>query len=600
MNQDTLLDLFDGVRDSYILEAMESQPAGTRAAMPRKKLFLIAAAISLALLLVGCGIVYVLRMQDLKLGDRQVTQEYWDDEQKTMISETVSQQVLTFAGLKGTARYEAAKEWYDFKQTYDPDWKIYHEYQDAGKLDRGPKEYSLYNIYTPDMKAKVDEITAKYSLKLKGAPVKSFDSQGLLDYLGITDVFREEAAVSYEDIGTGYYDGGWLNVGMTLKLENAPNWPYQFLCSLYYSPKDCFDDTICELNETQDWQEWNYTTQSGYEVLVIRSPSVWVSWVFCDRGDATITLRMETILEWYSDDSVERIAMTDEQMKQVIDTIDFSIQPQPGDPALLEAPTASANPSQTSSGYTVEVKEVVTDGHTAKIRLGLTGPEDMDLEQYSSTQGDGSLQFQSCVFASLEPIDSPGGGRSGPGIRADDDGKANTVDFSIELYELAKDGMTYRKGSVWNLYLDGLKAVRYNEELMQSETIWEQEGSWNFQITMDHGDWQELEFISDPITTSACIGWDMDGKDIFEDVTVTSLTLRAFGGNVTSTWDKGQLDFCDYLNEKFPTVVLKDGSTIRLGGDLRIYSPEEDGGRIPLDDVDHLLLMDGTKLYPQQ
>ncbi len=574
----------------------QAETESTRRRRTFRRPFLLAAVIALTLLLVGCGVVYVLKMQDLKLGDREVTQEYWDDEQKTMLSETVSQQVLTFAGLKGTARYEAAREWYEFEQTYDLDRKIYHEQKDARTPYEPPEAYCLYNIYTQEMQDKVDEITQKYGLKLMGAPVKKFNIQGLLNYLGIGGIFREDAQVDYEDIGTGYYDGGWLNMGMHMKLKDCEDWPYQFLCSLYYSPSGCFDTTICELNDTADWQEWNYTTESGYDVLVIRSPSVWVSWVFCDRGDATITLRMETILEWYSDDSVERIAMTDEQMKRVIDTIDFSIQPQPGDPALLKGPGASAELSQTSNGYTVDIKEVVTDGHRAKILLGLTAPEGVDLEQYSSSQGDGRLGFGSCSYTAQEPVNSAGGGRSGPGARADGDGKENTVDFSVELYERVEDGMAYPKGSVWNLYLDGLKVERYNNKLRQSETVWEQEGSWNFQITMDNGDWRELEFVSEPIATNVCYGWDMDGNDVFRDETITSIKLRGFGADYTAPDALGGLDFANYKEEKYPLLVLKDGTEIKLDGGLDPYDSET--GMIPLEEVDRLELIDGTVLYP--
>ena len=115
---------------------------------------------------------------------------------------------------------------------------------------------------------------------------------------------------------------------------------------------------------------------------------------------------------------------------------------------------------------------------------------------------------------------------------------------------------------------------------------------------MEDGDWREIEFVSEPITTKVCTGWDANGKDVFEDVTLTSLKLRGFGGSFTSTWEGGGLDLADYRGGKFPTVVLKDGTEIRLDGGLGFYDPENQGKLIPLDDVDHLVLMDGTVLYP--
>ncbi len=332
-------DVFRGLQyldGKYIEEAEfgEFSPAafeaGEEKTRRRPGIFLLAAVIALITGLVGCGIVYVLNMQNLRLGEKQATEEYWDESQETFVTETVSRQVLTLSGLKGTPNFEAAKEWFDFLQTYDPDWKLYHENKDAPEPWRAPEAYSLYNIYTPEMQAKIDEITAKYGLRLKGAHVEAFNGDALLAYLGLEGALLPGGAASAQDFNISYYDGGWFLMDMDMKLEGDPQWPYRFLCSLYYCPKDCFNNQVAELNDTSDWQEWNYTTASGDPVLVIRSPSTWFSWVFCDRGDAAISLRIETIREVYSDDGATRFPMSDESLKRALDAIDFSIRPQPG------------------------------------------------------------------------------------------------------------------------------------------------------------------------------------------------------------------------------------------------------------------------------
>ena len=58
------------------------------------------------------------------------------------------------------------------------------------------------------------------------------------------------------------------------------------------------------------------------------------------------------------------------------------------------------------------------------------------------------------------------------------------------------------------------------------------------------------------------------------------------------------MDLSDGRAENSPMVMLKDGTEIRLRGDLVPLDWEEDGKLIPLDEVDHLVLMDGTVLYP--
>ncbi len=594
MNRDDIFDMFDGTRDDYVLAAIASRSVVPKAGISRKRFSLIAVAAAMAALLVGCGVAYVLKMQNLKLGDQHVTQERWDEESRTMVYETVSRQVLTFAGLKGTPNYEASREWYEFESTYDPDRKIYQEQRDAGTLDWGSAEYTLYHAYTSEMREKVDEIIAQYGLKLRGKRVKAVNTEALYAYLNTDGVLLPDAGAKTYDVNASFYDGGWFHTDMHMKLTDNPDWPYLFLCSLYYNPKDCFDTTVCELNDTADWQEWNYTTKSGEDLLIIRSPSVWYSWVFCDRADATIALRMETILEVYSDDGATRRVMPDEQLKAVLDTIDFSFRPQPGDASLLQGIAASRELVQTCNGYTVAVREVVSDGHTTNITLGVTAPENVDLEQYLNIQSGGIYFSDISLFS---PVDKSHGGGMGHGFRADNDGNANTIDYHIRVSNSVEEGCAFPQGSSWNLYLTGLHAQQWNRELAQYDTLWEQDGSWNFEITLDNGDWTELEFISEPITANVCYGWDADGNDVYRDETITSIRLRAFGAGYTSPSAMGQLDFANYKEERYPEILLTDGTEIKLDGNL---DPYDSHIMIPMAKVECLKLIDGTILYPAE
>lgn len=286
--------------------------------------------------------------------------------------------------------------------------------------------------------------------------------------------------------------------------------------------------------------------------------------------------------------------MTNEQLNQILDTINFDLEPNPGDPAILEGQKPSTDPVQTQNGYTIEIKQAISDGNKTAITLGLTAPEDVDLEQYL----DGlAIKFRNQKFIPIS--DTQFTGSSGAfNCRADNDGKANTIEFFGEIEGSSKDGLPFPQGASYSLYLEELCATAWNEELCQIDTLWSVDGIWNFNITMEDGDWREIEFVREPITTKVSTGWDASGNDVFEDVTLTSLKLRGFGGSFTSTWEGGGLDLADYRGGKFPTVVLKDGTEIRLDGGLGFYDPENQGKLIPLDEVDHLVLMDGTVLYP--
>ena len=592
-------DLFLGLKyvGEDLIDEAENQPfpsRGIEEKTHRKKPrpLLIAALIALMLLLVGCGVVYVLKMQDLKLGEAQVTQDRWDNQQHTMVSQTVSQQTLTLSGLKGTPNYQAAQEWYEFEQTYDPDHQIYFEAKD--NPEEFPVQYAFYNPYTQDMVNKIEEICGKYDLQLVGAPVKAQSAKALLEYLDISSILLPDAPAEAAYDYASYYEGGYFHTDVTFRMtDGADAWPYKTMLSFLYSPKDCFNNDLFDLTG-DDWHERNYTTKSGHDVLILRSPTVWASWVFCDLEEATVALRVETIFQVYTDENgyqeVIETPMTDEQLNQILDTINFDLKPNPGDPNILEGQKPSTDLVQTQNGYSIEVKQAFTDGQRVAITLGLTAPEDVNLEQYLNEPG---LFFSRQNF---EPI--TGDIYSGSGAldrRADNDGKANTVEFFGVIERNVGDGMAYPQGVTCNLYLENLYAGPWGDPFDAPLFV---EGVWNFNITMEDGDWREIEFVREPITTKVSTGWDASGNDVFEDVTLTSLKLRGFGGSFTSTWEGGGLDLADYRGGKFPTVVLKDGTQIRLNGSLGIYDHEDQGKLIPLDDVDHLVLMDGTVLYP--
>ena len=77
MNAMDLMTGLNNVRDKFVVSAGEFRQGERQVrALPKRKLWLIAAVIALALLLVGCAVVYVLRLQDMAFG--QETQEAFE------------------------------------------------------------------------------------------------------------------------------------------------------------------------------------------------------------------------------------------------------------------------------------------------------------------------------------------------------------------------------------------------------------------------------------------------------------------------------------------------------------------------------------------
>ena len=113
-------DIFKGLRyiDDDIIEEAEFGvfPAKTVHRTIRKPL-LVAAIIAMMLLLVGCAVVYMLSLKEIKLGEEQSTYDAFSYDPDTGMpieylgKETVIEQALSFAGMKDTPTYKAAQEW---------------------------------------------------------------------------------------------------------------------------------------------------------------------------------------------------------------------------------------------------------------------------------------------------------------------------------------------------------------------------------------------------------------------------------------------------------------------------------------------------------
>ena len=99
MNAMDLMTGLNNVRDKFVVSAGEFRQGQREVrALPKRKLWLIAAVIALALLLVGCAVVYVLRLQDMAFG--QETQEAFEGDIR-------NRTLLSLQGVKGTPGYQA-------------------------------------------------------------------------------------------------------------------------------------------------------------------------------------------------------------------------------------------------------------------------------------------------------------------------------------------------------------------------------------------------------------------------------------------------------------------------------------------------------------
>ena len=113
MDAMTLFEIIGNARDKYVVEAEKLRsgevPAVSRG-VPRKRLLLAAAVLALTALLVGCAVVYALRIQNLKVGEFQhYISGIFDD------TPAEEPKPITLISLQGT-HLEAMTEWIAFIQ----------------------------------------------------------------------------------------------------------------------------------------------------------------------------------------------------------------------------------------------------------------------------------------------------------------------------------------------------------------------------------------------------------------------------------------------------------------------------------------------------
>lgn len=599
--KDLLLGM-DYVQSKYVEEAENTNPFRKETAGGRtwRRPLLVAAIVALTLLLVGCAVVYVLSMQDMKVGEQQYSYDDFDpDTLEYMGKVTYTEQVFTVAGLQGTPAYQAAQEWFGFKQSYDPDRTILGSVW--GNVPEFPAEYDSYNIYTEEMKDRLDEIAEKYGLKLAGAALEFRTLRNMCEALGIEKFQTAQNEVTIS-VGSGVCrENGNFGLSMDFTFpEDTENELTTGWGELRWNRKDCFTEDVITFEDTGDWKEWNYTTSSGSEVLITRSPSDRWGYIICDRGEAILSLRVESRKDLGSDDGWTYLYLTDKQMEQIADAIDFGIQPRLVTQEDVDSQPAAPS-AATQDGYTVELKSVETDGWMARIVLGITAPEGTVINR-NPHEGfeDQSYHIGFTNYGSVEPADGKVIATNGGwNAREDNDGLENTQDLVLEKHvQMEDESVPFGLGTVWNVHLEDLVASYWdgtNHTFIADNLA---EGEWGFEITFgeDNGDYREIEFAKEPITVPAITGFKADGTDVFGDVEVTSFSLHALSAVIRHNYDAA-VDFERYDMPMY--AVMKDGSRIRFqatGGSVgeTRYTMEKP---VDMDQVDHVLLGDGTKLF---
>ena len=312
----------------YIEEAeTETVSGGAGKAHRIRRPFLLAAVIALALLLVGCAVVYVLRMQSLKVGEFSfyIPTEY--DENGEAIP-MASHEPITLLSRQGT-NMEALKEWIAFKNSYDQDSTVMIESDLAMKSghpwDIPENYYFTYDCYSPEMVDKLNEIVEKYDLKLLSTIIQldRYEGSVPLDSLGLTGLTYDEPNVQVEYEDGSFHLEGTFHLGMRITGDFG-DWQWENgEASVRYSLKDYFDPSTGAMLESKDYDEWDYTRRDGKTVLLVLNEDT--AEIFADLPDAFITIDLDSKILVDG----KEVPMTRAALEQLAELFDLSIQPHP-------------------------------------------------------------------------------------------------------------------------------------------------------------------------------------------------------------------------------------------------------------------------------
>ena len=374
MKAKRILYALGNVDDGYITEMQEETSAAPRRSV--KRIWLIAAIVAVMLILVGC--VYVLmNLADLKLRDDRYT---------SLEMETDKFDTISLQGFMGTLNYQAAQEWLDFEASYDPHGEIMQSLSNEEMIM--PDEYWSYNCYTPEMTAKVDEICEKYGLNKQGPAVTGQSLNQFFQTLKIDGVLRENIDAEVKIHPQYLYKTGTFMLSCDAKLtgEDSP-WKYSIECQFYSVMKTDFDDVFLNVGDIEKYDQWEYTTWNGMQVLLARSPDK--ALVFVDNGTAFISVNIMN--PRVGDVVYGEQLMPREALEAFADTFDFSFVPQPVSEEDWEALQERPTPEE----HEETLKSVVGESYTAHVQYLLENASRSEMLDYAllDIDGDGAEEL---------------------------------------------------------------------------------------------------------------------------------------------------------------------------------------------------------------
>ena len=241
------------------------------------------------LFLMGCAVAVYLRMERLKIGSYTLPSSVVETnaDQESIPAEL---DILSMQGIVNSPQYLADQEWLSFTKSYEP------------KLQAGwesSPEYWSYTVLDQTMVDKIDELCAKYGLKVIGKPWhESVDCTEFLKLAGIDSLLKADSSAQLWLPRGRFFPGGSFTVygyftpaGKTEKID----------LTYHLVQKDVFYDVFAYVNADTTTQR-NLITADGQELLLLESEVS--SMILADREDCFLSITLGAI----GDTSLDEIA----------------------------------------------------------------------------------------------------------------------------------------------------------------------------------------------------------------------------------------------------------------------------------------------------
>lgn len=359
-----ILNALEGVKDNFVVSAGEfRQGKQARKAVPMKKIFLLAAVISLMFLLVGCAVVYVLRLQDMSIGQETYVQEF-DESGKRIDPVEKERELVTFRGRSDAPLVKAMAEWAAFQESYDPDGKLMTDEANLGSI---PDQYEYtYGCYTQEMVEKVNELADKYNLKLLDTYllIQRYQADVFLQETGIGSLQREGGNYHIKHMSGVFYLPSNFKMEMDLSCDTYPG---GITAAYYYCQKDYFypafsSPTGVDLNAVE---QWDYQASDGSHLLLTLDAKG-TGHIFSEQDDAIVDFVINGNLSGSQYPKPEEI-ITKKDMEQIADSFRYDVKPKNVDRADFEAKLQASEEAEnakqpefpTYQGYSEYVESLI-------------------------------------------------------------------------------------------------------------------------------------------------------------------------------------------------------------------------------------------------